>query len=95
MEAKLTASWIKQFIEKGEYTYKDILVIYRGKKNMQRTAQFLEEFDIPYELVGAKSYFGRNEVLDMANLLKALSNPIDQVRIVAALKGPFFLISSR
>jgi ATP-dependent helicase/nuclease subunit A len=95
MEAKLTASWIKQFIEKGKYTYKDILVIYRGKKNMHRTAQFLEELDIPYELVGAKSYFGRNEVLDMANLLKALSNPIDQVRIVAALKGPFFSLSDK
>ncbi len=95
MEAKLTASWIKQFIEKGEYTYKDILVIYRGKKNMQRTAQFLEELNIPYELVGAKSYFGRNEVLDMANLLKALANPIDQVRIVAALKGPFFSVSDK
>jgi len=95
MEAKLTASWIKQFIEKGEYTYKDILVLYRGKKNMQRAAQYLEELETPYELVGAKSYFGRNEVLDMANLLKALANPIDQVRIVAALKGPFFSVSDK
>ena len=95
IEAQLTASWIRKLVANGKYSFGDILVLYRTKANMQRTAQYLEELNIPYEMVGAKSYFGRGEILDMANLLKALANPLDQISIIAALKGPFFSLSDR
>ena len=95
IEAQLTASWIRKLVDSGQYSFGDILVLYKTKANMQRTAQYLEELDIPYEMVGAKSYFGRGEILDMSNFLKAIANPIDQISIIAALKGPFFSLSDR
>jgi len=95
IEAKLTASWIKKWTAKGKFAFDDIMVLFKTKNNMQRTAEYLEELEIPYEMVGARSYFGRGEVLDMANLLMALANPLDQVSIVAALKGPFFSLTDK
>jgi ATP-dependent helicase/nuclease subunit A len=91
-EAKITAKWIKEYgLQHGEY--KDILVLYRKKKNMQATAEMLEELGIPCEVVGGKSFFARQEILDMNLFLRAVSDPLDVVSIVATLRGPFFSIT--
>ncbi|MBT3367980.1 MAG: UvrD-helicase domain-containing protein [Nitrospina sp.] len=95
MEAGLTASWIKANTDNGTFSYRDIMVLFRTKNNMMRTTEYLEELDIPYEMVGARSYFGRGEILDMANIMKAIANPLDQVSVLAALKGPFYSLTDR
>jgi ATP-dependent helicase/nuclease subunit A len=93
MEARLTASWIKENTDNGRFRYREIMVLFRTKNNMMRTTEYLEELDIPYEMVGASSYFGRGEILDIANILKAIANPLDQVSILATLKGPFYSLT--
>jgi ATP-dependent helicase/nuclease subunit A len=95
MEAKLTASWIKANTDEGMFAFRDIMVLFRNKKNMLRTTEYLEELDIPYEMVGASSYFGRGEILDLTNFLKAVANPLDQVSVLATLKGPFYSLSDK
>ena len=95
MEAKLTASWIKENTVGEKFAFRDIMVLFRTKRNMLRTTEYLEEFDIPYEMVGASSYFGRGEIQDMANMLKSIASPLDQVSVVAALKGPFFSLTDK
>ena len=95
IEARLTASWIKENTANGKFAFRDIMVLFRTKNNMVRTTEYLEELDIPYEMVGASSYFGRGEILDVANMLKAIASPLEQVNVVAALKGPFFSLTDK
>ncbi len=96
VEAKLTATWISKNAGSGKpYAFGDIMLLFKTKSNMQQTADYLEQLEIPYEMVGASSYFGRAEILDMANFLAVVANPLDTVRIVAALKGPFFSLTDK
>ncbi|HOC38446.1 MAG TPA: UvrD-helicase domain-containing protein [Thermodesulfobacteriota bacterium] len=95
VEAKLTACWIRQAVETGTFAYGDIMVLFKTKKNMDLTARYLEEFAIPCDIAGASSYFARPEIHEIAHLLTSLANPLDQVSVLAALKGPFFSLSDQ
>jgi len=95
IEAKMTAAWIQRYVTQEGGRYSDVMVLFKTKSNMQRSAEYLEELDIPYEMVGSRSFFGRGEVLDITNMLKALANPLDRVSVVAALKGPFYSLTDK
>ena len=50
----------------------------------------LDDADIPYRLEGASLIFATQEIRDLANCLKAIDDPADQVATVAALRSPAF-----
>ena len=50
----------------------------------------LDNADIPYRLEGASLIFATQEIRDLANCLKAIDDPADQVAVVAALRSPAF-----
>lgn len=90
LEARTTAKWIQE--NGGKYGFENILVLYRKTVNMQLTADYLEELGVACEVVGGKSFFARQEVIDLNLFLKAIVDPLDSVSILAALKGPFFCL---
>ncbi len=53
----------------------------------------LDDADIPYRLEGASLIFATQEIRDLANCLKAIDDPADQVAVVAALRSPAFACS--
>jgi len=94
MEAAMTASWIAQHCrEEKKFRYSDVMLLFRKNRNVETTADHLEEAGIPYEVVGGQTFFGRQEVLDIANLLATIADPTDSARLLAVLKGPFFSLS--
>jgi ATP-dependent helicase/nuclease subunit A len=97
LEARLTACWIEENCaptsSSGKHAYADVLALFRNRTNIEATADELEARGIPYKISGGRSFFGRQEILDVSNFLCALANPLDAVRQAATLKGPFFSIS--
>lgn len=99
IEAKLTARAIEALLSgKHKLSVKklaprDILVLFRKRRNMAALYAHLEALNIPVEAEGGMPLFSRQEVQDALQLLKALANPYDEVAIVAALRGPCFNIA--
>ena len=53
----------------------------------------LEARGVPHVLVGGRSFHQREEVLAVRNALAAIERPDDELRVYAALRGPFFAVS--
>ena len=73
----------------------DFLVLFRYKKTMDIYARALEERDIPFEISGSAAFHEALEVQEIQNLVRALSDPEDQVAAVAVLRGLFFGLSDQ
>ena len=52
----------------------------------------LEARRVPHVLVGGRSFHDREEVLAIRNALTAIEWPDDELRVFAALRGPFFAL---
>jgi ATP-dependent exoDNAse (exonuclease V) beta subunit len=52
----------------------------------------LEKRRLPHVLVGGRSFHAREEILAIRNALTAIEWPEDELRVFAALRGPFFAI---
>jgi DNA helicase-2/ATP-dependent DNA helicase PcrA len=77
-EARFIAEEIDRLRDESRsFDYRDVAVLYRT--NMQ--ARVLEtEFrtrSVPYKVVGATSFFGRREIVDMTSYLRLVVNPDD------------------
>jgi ATP-dependent helicase/nuclease subunit A len=104
VEADLVARTIGELVEskrmvwareEGRYRpaqYRDIAILLRRFTNVHTFEQALEWRGVPYRTLQGAGFFGRQEVLDLANLLAWLAEPADQVALMGVLRSPMFLI---
>src|SRR5579864_6942433 len=98
LEARLVARRIRELVgtlqlAKRTAGFGDIAVLVR---NTEVVAAFTRAFDdagIPYLLNQGKGFFETREVVDLTHLLRAISNPRDEISLAAALRSPFAGIS--
>ncbi len=67
-----------------------VAVLLRRRRNMGLYARALRRAGVPHVVAGGRGFFGRQEVLDVADVLSALLHSGDVVALVGALRGPFF-----
>jgi len=87
-EADLVAARVRQFVDRGEFCYRDIAVLVR---TLSSTAPFEKAFDrlnIPFLLTGGRTFLEARETRDLLALLAALVNPLDEIPLVGVLRGP-------
>jgi len=87
-EADLVAARIRQFVDSGEFRFRDIAVLVR---TLSSTAPFERAFDrlhIPFLLTGGRTFLEARETRDLLALLAALVNPLDEIPLVGVLRGP-------
>jgi ATP-dependent exoDNAse (exonuclease V) beta subunit len=70
--------------------YRDIGVLYRQTTSLWALEAALRSREIPYQVSGGKEYASRVEFQALRTVLAALDNPFDSVRVVGALRSPFF-----
>lgn len=87
-EARLIAKRIKEIVNRGEYDYKDIALLFRSTSRNYYYEEALKEYAIPFHNSSSKRYFHRKEVLDIINGLKSISNPYDSISMIGFLRGP-------
>lgn len=71
----------------------DVVLLFRALTNVQEYETALRRYGIDYYLVGGKAFFSQQEVYDLLNLCRYLSDPDDAIGLVGVLRSPFFNLS--
>ncbi|HEV8414997.1 MAG TPA: UvrD-helicase domain-containing protein [Bryobacteraceae bacterium] len=92
-EAALVAARIRQFVDNGEFDYRDIAVLVR---TLGSTAPFEMAFDrlnIPFLVTGGRTFLEARETRDLLAFIAALVNPLDEIPLIGVLRGPLVGLS--
>ena len=101
-EARLLATTIRHAIEDGwrvrdrdtgderAATYGDVVVLLPRRTALDIYLDAFRRADVPVRAEGGRSFFQRQEVRDLANLLQAIDDPLDQIALVASLRSTCF-----
>lgn len=84
---ELLAKKIIKLIEEG-YDFRDIALIFRSGTNIESYERELSNYNIPYYNNNSNNFFKKQEVLDIVNGIKAISNPYDDISTIGLLRSP-------
>ncbi len=92
-QSELTALKILELVQNGEFKFSQIAVLVTKRKHFDELEKVFALRSIPYKIVGGRGYFQRQIISDIRNYLSFISNPNDDVSLVAILRSPFFMLS--
>jgi len=72
----------------GNYPYEDILVLCRNYTELDPVINVLKRAGVPVISSGSKTFQMNTEVVDIANLLISLLDPLDSLSLASVLKSP-------
>jgi ATP-dependent helicase/nuclease subunit A len=75
------------------FDYGDAALLFQAMTHINVYEKALRAEGIPFITVAGRGYYGRQEVHDLLNLLRALYHPGDDLSLAAALRSPLFLFS--
>ncbi|MCB9893646.1 MAG: UvrD-helicase domain-containing protein [Planctomycetes bacterium] len=87
-EARAVTARIESLHLESSVGYGDVAVFYRTNAQSRVLEQALRERTIPYQLVGAVSFYQRQEIKDVLAYLRLILNPRDPVAFARALTRP-------
>ncbi len=73
--------------------YGSFACLFRALTDVGIYEEALEQYRIPYRVVGGRSFYEREEIAETLALLRAVDDPLDQISIVAALRSSYFGLS--
>ena len=73
--------------------YGDVTVLVPRRTALDTYLDAFRRLGVPVRAEGGRSFFQRQEVLDLANTLLAIDDPLDQVALVASLRSAVFACS--
>lgn len=77
-EVELIISKIYEILAKEpQYTYKDFAILARANSYLDPIFMALRKFGLPYQLVGNRGLYDREEIRDILAFLKVIVNPAD------------------
>ena len=95
-DAEKIAAYIRSEVDAGRRHFKDFLILTRKKRDrIAPYANALKSLNIPVEVSGAGAFGESAEVKALTALLRALSDPLDALALIAVLRGPLFGISDQ
>tara|TARA_Y100001960_G_C14779899_1_gene885865 strand:+ start:3342 stop:5315 length:1974 start_codon:yes stop_codon:yes gene_type:complete len=87
-EAEEVVKSIRIQIARGERNPREIAILFRTNEQPRVFEQELRKHDIPYVILGSKSFFDRKEVKDIVSYLRVLSNPQDEPSMRRIVNAP-------
>ncbi len=87
-EAYYIAREIKAAVERAEFSYRDIAILYRINAISQSIESALTRLGIPYRVFGGMKYFDRKEVKDIMAYMRICTNLMDTVAIKRVINVP-------
>ncbi len=70
--------------------YGDIAVLFRRTTHLSTYEDAFKDVGLNYVTLGGSSFFKRQEIWDVLNLLRAVYNPQDNLSLAVALRSPLF-----
>ena len=74
-------------------SYGDVALLFQSMSNVNVYEDVFKAAGLPFVTVAGRGYYSRQEVWDLLNLLTALHNPADDLRVASALRSPLFTLS--
>lgn len=71
----------------------DIALLLRRRRNLSAYEDALRKCGIPFQVAGGRGFYQRQEIYDLANILRVLCNPGDGIALLGALRSPYFGLS--
>ena len=71
----------------------DIALLLRRRSNLPAYEDALRACGIPFQVAGGQGFYQRQEIYDLANILRVLCNPGDSIALMGALRSPYFGLS--
>ena len=71
----------------------DIALLLRRRRNLFAYEDALRACGIPFQVAGGRGFYQRQEIYDLANILRVLCNPGDSIALMGALRSPYFGLS--
>ncbi len=87
-EAEDIADRIAAFTHNGDYSLRDVAILYRTNAQSRLVEQALLRRQMPYQLIGGYRFFLRKEIKDLVSYLLLINNPSDDVALVRAINAP-------
>ena len=85
-EAEFVVRKILEILAKEPlYTYKDFAILARANAHLDPFVMVLRKYGMPYQLVGNRGLYDREEIRDILAMLRVLINPLDSVNLYRAL----------
>jgi DNA helicase-2/ATP-dependent DNA helicase PcrA len=87
-EARAVAARVETLKLENQVGYGDVAIFYRTNAQSRVLEQALRERTVPYQLVGAVSFYQRQEIKDVLAYLRLILNPRDPIAFARALTRP-------
>ncbi len=87
-EAEWLCREILDLVEKHNFSYRDIAVLYRSSYVTVDFEQVLASFNIPYRIYGSVKFFSRREVKDALAFFKLVNEPRDDLSFERIINIP-------
>ncbi len=91
-EAEAIAKFIQEMNSNGR-PFSDIVILLRGISDVWTIENELVEFEIPYHIIGGKSFFDKKEILALNDLVSVILDPYDNRAMTGLLLSAFFGLS--
>lgn len=97
-QAQFIAAWIKDNVGKTKLAdgslmrLKDIAILVRSTSALDIYTDALKRFDLKFTVEETRNFYTAQEVLDIINILKLLSDPLDKTALLGVLRSPFALL---
>ena len=87
-EAEQVVKSIAIQVARGERNPRDIAILFRTNEQPRVFEQELRKQEIPYVILGSKSFFDRKEVKDIVSYLRIAQNPKDEPSMRRIINSP-------
>ncbi len=87
-EADALAAWLKdELLTRPSVKPGHVALLFRALTQAETYLEALRRRDVPYVTDGEKHFFRRQEVIDLANVLRVLENPHDGIALAGILRS--------
>ncbi|WP_425440950.1 DNA helicase PcrA [Sediminibacillus albus] len=87
-EGLFVADKVEQFVASGDFTYKDIAILYRTNAQSRSIEETFVKANIPYQIIGGTKFYDRKEIKDMLAYLRLIANPDDDLSFARVVNEP-------
>ncbi len=88
LEAFTVANEIKRLVERENYRYNDIAILYRTNAQSRLFEERFINAEIPYIIVGGLKFYDRKEIKDILAYLHVIANPRDDLHLTRIINVP-------
>lgn len=92
-ESELVAKKILTIIKDGKYSFNDICILVRKRKNFDELEKAFLKYKIPYTIIGGRGFYQRQTISDVYSYLSFLIDINNEPALVGILRSPFFSVS--